>query len=229
MVNKQGILFCLLLAWLLPFMANCGQTPPTKVEVIDLGAREERLENFNNQLANISDESSAQAAITSFAEYVEGEPAAGENNPNAMRAFSVDTISRLARLEITGRQKLLGGMSIAAADSDGIISLEKFTDAANAVKDASVPTISSGEVELIQAGIRSDLPNLAPGTTSPEGTTGPDDPPKNHRPVEAMTPLEALVVGYVMASGDDGSAGPGANKGNLPEEKISQFIEKVTE
>ena len=198
-------------------VASCGQAPQSQVEVVELSARDERMQDFNNQLTNISDEASAANAINSFANYVEGTSGASGLSANSVQMFSTDTVSRLAKLEMKTRQSMACGISAAAAEEEGLITVDRVTGAVNEAKDSSVRSISTEEVQFIQAGIRSELPGIIPSTAGANLSSG------------IVTPIESLVIGYVLASGDDGSADPGGKKDLIPGEKVNTYVEKVIE
>lgn len=228
MKRKEIVFLGMLLCLYVPLLANCGQTPQANVEVVEMTAREERMQDFNNQLTNVSDESSATTAITSFAGYVEGCSASGEVSASAVRLFSTDTISQLAKLEVKTRQAMVEGISAAAAESEGLITVDKVTEAANSAKDSTVTGISSDEIAFIQAGVRSELPGIVPAESS-SGASASGVHASGNSAYEVVTPIEALVIGYVLASGDDGSADPGANQDKITADKVGSYVEKIVE
>ncbi|MFA5840187.1 MAG: hypothetical protein WC890_06000 [Candidatus Margulisiibacteriota bacterium] len=227
MKRKKIVFLGMILCLYVPLLANCGQAPQAKVEVVEMTAREERMQDFNNQLTNISDESSAATAITSFADYVEGTSATGEVSVSAVRIFSNDTISQLAKLEVRTRQVMAGGISATAAESEGLITVDKVTEAANLAKDSSVTNISSDEIAFIQAGVRSELPGIVPTDSNAEISASGVHASSVSAGV--VTPIEALVIGYVMASGDDGSADPGENQEKVTNDKVGTYVENIIE
>ena len=207
-------LWFLMMGLVIPMLAGCGnqaQLPQSQAAVVDTSVRDARLAQFDEQLGNISNENTAKTAITTFANYVEGDPANGVST-SSLRIFSVSLIDRLAKLEVEARKNIQGGVSASAATSaEGTITIDKVTEAVNSAKDPSVLEIKASDVEFIQAGIRSELPNITPA------------------PSEVVTPVEAMVIGYVMASGDDGSSAPGAHKDEMPDSKVNTFIDNVLE
>lgn len=227
--------FCLMAPLILA--ASCGkqQVPETKVDIIGTTPEQlERLETFDTQLSNIKDEGTAKTAITTFADYVEG-PASSGAAASSVRIFSTSRIDQLAKLEAKGRQKLAkGGVSASSVGTEeGLTTIEKVSETLNLVKDSSIPDISPDEVQSIQNAVRSELPNIypkssplaegdSPQTLSAEEGNIPE--PQPAPPTNVITPIEAMVIGYVLVSGDNGSAGPGAYKDKLPPEKVETFL-----
>jgi hypothetical protein len=232
MLKNKLLLLALFIAFCVPLIAGCGNqnvAPQTEVAIVDQNTREARLGKFDNQLADIKDEDSAKVAINTFANYVEGE-AANSVSASSVRVFSVDRIDRLAKLELAARRNILSGMKASdTASAEGVISLDQVAAALNTAKDPSLPEIKKEDVEFIQAGIRSELPNIAPtsadNTVSVQSLSGTEQ----SAPSNVITPTEALVIGYVVASGDDGSAGPGSCREKLPQDQVNTFLDKVTE
>ncbi len=227
MKRKEIVFLGMLLCFYVPLLANCGQAPQAQVEVVEMTAREERMQDFNNQLTNISDESSATTAITSFAGYVEGTSTTGEVSVSAVRIFSNDTISQLAKLEVRTRQAMAGGISATAAETEGLITVDKVTEAANLAKDSTVSSISSDDIAFIQAGVRSELPGIVPIDSNAELSASGVH--ASSASAGVVTPIESLVIGYVLASGDNGSADPGANQDKITADKVGLYIDKIVE
>jgi len=228
MGNWQISIGLMLAGLFIPLTVGCSRPGPTTV-VDDLGptAQEERLANFDGQLGKIHDESTAKTALTTLADYVEGSPEATGPGASSVKLFSANLIDKLAQLEVKSRQMIAGGVKASDVNAEeGVITIDKVTKSLNQAKDPSIPEIQSSSVEFLQAGIRSELPNIAPSAAqNGPGASSAGDPAKTN----IITPIEALVIGYVAGSGDDGSAGPGANKNSIQGQKVTTFIDQIIE
>jgi hypothetical protein len=232
-MSNTKLFLCFLFIIVLPLVSSCGKgvsRPETQIGIIEQTAREARLEKFDTQLAAIKDESTAKTAITTFADYVEGEPSGLGASASSVRILSVGLIDRLAKIEVTSRQRILGNAKATSVSSEeGLITIDKLTEAINAAKDPAAPEIKKDDVEFIQAGVRSELPHIVAGSStngeSVQMLSTNDTTPTS---TNVITPIEALVIGYAIATGDDGSAEPGTYKNNLPQEKVETFIDKIT-
>ena len=206
------------------FTIGCGQHhqgPVTEVEVVKQTAKDARLEKFDKQLAEIHDEASAATAITTFADYVEGD------GPKAasVRIFSTSLIGRLAKLEVTARRNIVAGVVAASvAEQQGVVTLTKVAAALNSAKDPSWSDVSKADIEYISSGVRSEIPHITPELPTWEGeVAGASVNDKS----DIITPTEALVIGYVLASGDDGDAEPGSKASELQNDKVQIFVNEV--
>jgi hypothetical protein len=179
---------------------------------LDSMPKDQRLTRFNDQLGAISDEASAEKAFDEFSSYVNTR-VNKESSYGKQAGLSIQTNGlkmRLAEIEAAKRSSRLSGLS--AGQVGPSIDAKKIAGTINSLADgATEETVSCEGIEIIQHEVRKDLPNIAADNST------------------QMTPMEALVIGYVMYSGDDGSAAAGTVQLDIPQDKVEKFMEKIIE
>jgi hypothetical protein len=175
-----------------------------------------QTKQFNQQLEDIKDQPSAEKAVNSFVDYVgtRVKPTFGpgaSSSAQAIRAFMTPAfIKEVARREVLIR----GGATASDADTSEevvtpLINVGVITDQVNALGADQGLWVDDATVTSVKAAVEGSIPNL-----NPDGNLG-------------MTPLNAMVVGYALVSGDNGTAS--AESVNIPSDKMSAFVNTVSQ
>jgi hypothetical protein len=195
---------------------GCGRdfssTSNSNFELIDYHPKNEKLAKFNQDLGNITDESTAEKTIVEFADYVNSRAQINCNykSNKSISTMSSKIISKLAEIESKKRIAKSKGLSVKEAGPE--ITPKKVAESMNAlINQGTQEAVNEQGVSIIQTEIRKELPNLAIDNSN------------------QMTPLEAMVIGYVMYSNDDGCATPESVALNVDQEKTEEFMEKIIE
>ncbi|MFA4858603.1 MAG: hypothetical protein WC901_08005 [Candidatus Margulisiibacteriota bacterium] len=208
-----GAFICLFVVGLV--CAGCGNqklsdAQSESVQVFKEVPKDERLSEFNDAFGKVSNEASAQAALGIFVEYVNSRvktDATISARGNDAPFVSDDLIAKIA-------QKQASAMALAARGGDSSqvgISARKIAQTINSLTVEGQAAVPEEVVQEIDARVREALPNLAKNDSS------------------LMQPIEAVVVGYVIHTGDDGGAGPSSVQVSASSEQVEQFVEKVIE
>jgi hypothetical protein len=200
--------FCLLLSLFLPAL-GCGSSTQQKNDTAR--ANNPAIREFNQQLGEIKDQPSAEKAVNTFVGYVDSRLNKGAT-AQSLRALMTDyLVSAVARQELLTRQgKPVTDLS--ANDPQAVkppIDIGTVTDKVNELGTSEGIRVDDETVQTVKTAVESAIPNL-----NPEGKA-------------EMTPLNALVLGYAIGSGDDGSAKEDSLK--IPADKMSAFVETVTQ
>ena len=183
------------------------------VPVIDDNAQ---TKQFNQQLGDIKDQPSAEKAVNSFVDYVgtRVKPTSGPGASSSVQAIRVfmspDFIKGIARREVLAR----GGAAASDADASDeivmpLINVGVITDQVNALVADQGLRVDDATVTSAKAAVEGSIPNL-----NPDGNSG-------------MTPLNAMVVGYALVSGDNGTAS--AESVDIPADKMGAFVTTVSQ
>lgn len=192
-------------------------------KAIPVVADNEQIQEFNTQLGGIEDQASAEKAVNTFVGYMDSR-IKKEDGPSAQSLgalLGADLIEKIAQDEVAARKGESVVLSIASADGMDItaevllemgpplVDVGMVTDNLNELAEEEGIWISDDTVETAKAVVEESIPNL-----NPEGDS-------------QMTPMGAVVLGYAIASEDDGSAAEGSV--DLPRDKVSTYIETVTQ
>jgi hypothetical protein len=219
-MGKQGkclVFFAILILGLSVY--GCGANKDDKGNVTILNkpvpviADNAQTKQFNQQLGEIKDQPSAEKAVNSFVDYVgtRVKPSGSGAGAQAIRAFMTPNfIKEVARREVLAR----GGAT--AFDADGsdevvtpLINVGVITDSVNALGADQNLRVDDATVTSAKAAVEGSISNLNPGNN------------------DGMTPLNAMVVGYALVSGDNGTAS--AESVDIPADKMSAFVNTVSQ
>lgn len=177
------------------------------VKVIDEIPKDERLNTFNDALGNVTDEASARTAVELFVDYVDSrliEDAVSARGA-AREILSSDLIDRIAKKQVEAAKAEARGEKVSLIGK----APQEIAQNINSLVTADQVGVSEELVSDVQSEVRKELPNLAS-----------DDN-------ENMQPIEAMVVGYVIYSGDDGGAGPASVDLGASNDQIQQYVENI--
>ena len=196
--------------------AGCGSLTGTKGNVseraVPLKADNAQVREFNKQLGEIKDETTAVKAVAGFVGYVDSrlvKPTDGTSIQSLSSLINPDVIKKIARKEAVIRG--VADSSIMSDDpvaSDPMLDIGSITDNINELGSGEGVRVNDEAVETAKAVVEGSIPNI-----NPDGKQG-------------ITPLEAMVVGYAIVSGDDGTAS--SESVPLPADKVSGFVENIT-
>lgn len=180
-----------------------------------------QTKQFNQQLGAIKDQQSAETAVNSFVDYVgtRVKPTGGATDGHgvaaaAIRAFMTPpVVSAIARRELIARNIV---SATASGTDDGtdaaplpLVDTSTLTNTVNQLGADQGVRVDSDTVDSAKTAVEGSIPNL-----NPTGSAG-------------MTPLNAMVVGYALTSGDDGTAS--AESVPLPTDKVNAFMNVITQ
>jgi hypothetical protein len=203
------------------YVNGCGKAAEEKGEVVNydkplpVKADNPQVKEFNQQLGEIKDLPTAEKAVNSFVTYVDSrivKPDSGVKTMTLRTLMTNDLINKVARRELEARG--FGGVASLSGSEESeparpLIDVGTITDSVNSqVSDEGV-RINDQAVQTAKDAVETSVPNL--------------NPEKN----ETMTPLNAMAVGYALASGDDGTAPAGSV--NIPLDKAASFVDVVTQ
>ncbi len=200
-------------------VVGCGNkagvsSTDSNVVIVDQIPREERLTVFDAKLAEVKDEKSATEALTTFSTYVASQTGIiGQGtSPTSLSPGVIPNalISKIAKLEMKVRSQMQN-TSPTSTDEESGISSEKIAETLNSMEATGDTQIRASDIDVVKEGVRAELPHV-----SPNGS-------------ENMTPTEAMVVAYSFTTGDDGSGIPSESKNVVSEDKVNQFVDKVSE
>lgn len=175
--------------------------------------KSEQLIKFNAQVKQISGESSAAAAINTFTAYAQSRISGHSDYKKSGKVFALsgDILAKLARIEAHKRGFAVDNLSAAEANTE--INPTRIAETLNELSNEpeNCIIVPSG-IAAVQSEVRQQLPDIAADEDSQE-----------------MTPLEAMVIGYVVCTGDDGSAQPESLNFNVDTEQVSGYMDKMVE
>jgi hypothetical protein len=90
-----------------------------------------------------------------------------------------------------------------------LLDVGTITDTVNELGKEAGVRVDDETVNSVKSAVEASVPNLNPAGKA------------------EMTPLNALVVGYAIGSGDDGSAAAGSVE--IPAAKLGAFVETITQ
>ncbi|MBU0686798.1 MAG: hypothetical protein KKB81_02980 [Candidatus Margulisbacteria bacterium] len=206
---KNKILVFMFAFILMFLIVGCSTQNATEiaegVSIVKEIPRDQRLNEFNTALGSISDKTGARAALQVFADYVDSrlkeEDALRSRNSN-------DVILADALLDAIAEKQVEKKMILSGED-DGI-STGKVSNTINTIANGKQNEVTRELVGEVQTRVREELPNIA-----------------NQN--ENMRPIEALVVGYCIQSGDDGGAGPASVSIGASQDQIQRYVEVIIE
>jgi len=178
-------------------------------------AENPQLTKFDQELGEIEDSATAEKAVNTFVDYVDSRIDKKSHGPSAqsVRAFmGGDLIKQIAKEELLARQ----GQAVMVYSEEGEeefikppIDAGAVTDNINDLAREEGIWISDKTVDTARAVVEGSLPNLNPEKS------------------EELTPLGAMVLGYAIASQDDGSTEPGSV--GLSTDKVGTYVENITQ
>jgi hypothetical protein len=163
---------------------------------------------FNDQLGEIKDEASAEKAVDTFIDYVEDRmvKTAGGAQMSSGSMIRPELARAVAAKEAAFRVGTMGGAGIAQPP---LLSVGAITDSINQLGSSEGVHLNDDTVTLAMSLVEESIPNIKPA-----GRAG-------------ITPLGAMVIGYAIVSGDDGTAS--RETISLPADKMNAFVEKITQ
>ena len=219
---KKLIILVLFALMLMVLCSGCGQSANVasndatadevkdEVKIIDEIPKDQRLNEFNEALGVVTDEVSATSAVEMFVDYVDSRLIKNDEvqaRGNGNEILSDELISSIARKQAQVNNVMARGESVSLIG----ITPENVSENINSLVNEDQSGVSEELVADVQSEVRKELPNLA----SDEN--------------ENMKPIEALVVGYVIYSGDDGGAGEASVDLGASNEQIQQYVENILE
>lgn len=195
-------------------VSGCGSMTETRGDVSErsfaMKADNPQVNEFNKQLGEISSEASAEKVVNGFVNYVDSRLVkSGASIQSLNSLLKPEVLKEMARKEAEARGA--GEMSIASEDEPPaqLLDIGTITDNINSLGRSDGVRVDDDTVATVKTAAEESIPNI-----NPEKKDG-------------MTPLEACVIGYALVSGDDGTA---TNESvDLPVEKISKFVENITQ
>jgi len=171
-----------------------------------------QVREFNKQLGEISNETTAERAVNSFVGYVDSrldKSGSGMSTQSLGALIGPDLIKNMARKEAIARN-VGGGLQEGEEGgyTEPLIDVGTITDNINQLGSTEGIRLNDEIVSTAQVAVEQSIPNI-----------NADSKP-------GMTPLEASVVAYTLVSGDDGTATQESVK--LPADKIGAFVETMT-
>jgi hypothetical protein len=173
-----------------------------------------QVNQFNQQLGGIKDLPTAEKAVNSFIDYADSriEKPAGALHAQSLRALMTDTlVEKVARRELLARSISLPQAQAGSEETipEPLLDIGAITDTVNNLGSDQGVRVDDATVRSAKEAVEANLPNLNPAQS------------------DQMTPLNAMVVGYALASGDDGSAAESSVK--VPLDKAASFVDTVTQ
>lgn len=196
--------------------SGCGKTSESRV--VELAAEPPLSQNqlgqvkaFDDKLANLQSTQEAKEMLGD----VLGAMSVSfkDTGPASVQAAGeLDAIlDKLAAKEISLRKPGVGVLS-ASSEAAGLISPDKI---AETISDLSPSPVSTGEiVDFVKEGqkeLRELVPNIAPSGS------------------ENMTPVEAMMVSYVMCAAGSGGTSPESIALDISKEKAAAFAKELAE
>ena len=182
-------------------------------------ADNEFVREFDKQLGEIEDQTSAEKAVNTFVDHVDSrldKSALGPGAQSVRVLMTLDLIQQIAQAEVAARKGEMLSMFSAMGEGEEEVEFVKplidpgtVTDNLNELVADEDVWISDETIETAKAVVEGSLPNL-----NPEGKS-------------EMTPLGACVLGYAVASEDDGSAAESSVK--IAPDKVSTYIENISQ
>jgi hypothetical protein len=202
---------------LIPIMAmllsgGCGQNSQqgdvhTYNKSYPSAASNPQVKAFNDQLGEIKDEESASKAVDTFINYVEGRmvKTAGSAQISSGSIIRPELARTVAAKEAAFRVSVAGGAGIAQTP---LLNVGAITDSINQLGSTEGVHVNDETVTTAMGIVEESIPNIKPA-----GRKG-------------ITPLGAMVVGYAIVSGDDGTAS--VETISLPADKMNAFVEDIS-
>ena len=192
-------------------MANSNTTSPGKTDTII--PESNQVQQFNNQLGEINDQKSAEKAVNSFISYADTRVKKYSNGitTQSLRSLVSDSlIKKIAQREAAIRNSgTISTLSEGGGSTAVPIDVGTITDSINETwKDKGV-RITDDIIQQGKDAIEAVVPNL--------------NPEKD----ETMSPLNAMVIGYVMVTGDVGTAT--SESVEVQPEKLGSMFEKLSD
>lgn len=227
-MNKWFVL--IMISGLVFSILGCGSAKKeTKEESLLTKADNPFVEEFNQQLGEIKDQDSAEKAVTTFIDYVDtriDKTASGVSAQSLKALVASDLIHEIAQDELLarngdpiriysedGEEESVKPLIDVGSIRDTLMSLAESSDEAgptvNTADDTGQIWIDDETVETVKAMVEESLPNL------------------NSEKKQEMTPLGAIVVGYALASADNGTAAENSVK--LSTEKVGSYVETISQ
>jgi len=198
--------------------SGCGSMTETRGDVTEktysMKADNPQVREFNKQLGEISNETTAERAVNSFVGYVDSrldKSGPGMSTQSLGALLGPDVMKEMARKEAQARN--VDGAGICSEGEEGfatpLIDIGTITDNVNQLGSTEGVRVDDETVSQVQVAVEQSVPCI-----NPDGRSG-------------MTPLEASVIGYALVSGDDGTATQESVK--IPVEKVGEFVERMNE
>jgi hypothetical protein len=221
-------------------ISGCGQLTSSATDTSD---NTNALSKADAAFSQIKDEDSASTALNqllSIADTRTGSKSVGFQSlttSNLPPAISDELKSKLVALELQFRTKKTTSIRSIEGHSDPEIQalINKIEDHAsqgmspvqiadalnNAIRDSSIQLASIGvkAVEMADPFTANDVEIIRQKTLTLLPNSG--------NPTSGISPLEALVIGYVAASDDDGQKPDGAVKLYATDDMQARFIEEI--
>jgi len=202
------------------YVNGCGKAAEEKGEVVNYNkplpvkVDNPQVKEFNQQLGEIKDLPTAEKAVNSFVTYVDSriaKPVSGTKAMSFRALMTDDLVNKVAVRELTARG-IANARTLSASSEEPappLIDVGTITDTVNGLISDEGVKIGDDAVETVKDKVETSVPNLNPERK------------------EGMTPLNAMAVGYALASGDDGTAPE--NSVNIPTDKAASFVDAVTQ
>jgi hypothetical protein len=167
------------------------------------------VQEFNSKLGAIKDQSSAEDAVNCFVGYVDTRlTKSGTSLQSLSSVISGEAIKKIARKEAAIRGVAESVMSADESEND-LLDIGTITDNINQLGSDNGVRVDDDTVTAAKTIVEESIPNI-----NPEKSSG-------------ITPLEAMVVGYALVSGDDGTAS--AETVSIPADSASTFVENIVQ
>lgn len=190
------------------------------------------VKEFDKQLGEIKDQASAEKAVNTFIDYVDtriDKPTSGPSAQSLRALVAPNLVQEIARVELLARN----GQPIKAYSEDGEEETVKPLIDVGTIRDTLVnlaqtnnesgPTANTADDNGQDKGVWIDDEIVKTAKAMAEESL----PNLNSEKKQEMTPLGAIVVGYALASGDNGSAPEDSVK--LSTEKIGAYVETISQ
>lgn len=196
-------------------ISGCGKFDSVKGDVNErsfpIKADNPQIREFNRRLGEIKDQESAEKAVTTFVDYVDSRVTgttdiSGQAIDGPIRG---ELIRNIARREVMARNRTVGIMSATEVqEPTPLIDLGTVTDNINELSSSEGLRVDDETVLSAKSAVEQSLPNMNPENRG------------------EMTPLETMVLGYAVVSGDNGNATQESLA--LPAEKMNTYVETMT-
>lgn len=202
---------------LMVFMTSCGamkQMTETNQSITPPEAKK-----IDTAFASITDATTAGQTLDTLESYI--------NQKTGQVGFTIDTQNRtvlidgeLKRRGLTETGAVLSGLSSSSQAEVANAVMRQYSQTLtyaqiaaiyNSIKQADTAAITESQVGIIQDRLHQTMPHVSPENTGQVG------------------PIEALVIGYVLASNDDGAAPDGTVSLNATQAEVAQFVSAISE
>lgn len=220
--------------WILLIMApvlvclifGCGKVKEEAESLLPSKADNPFVKEFDQQLAEIKDQPSAEKAVGTFVDYVDSRLIKDRVSAQSIRTFGGrDVVKELAAKELACRIT----SKIAALSATEYPSVEgEYTD----VPEDYVPQVmpmSVADVSIKINNVAKEEGQYVPPEAIEQVKQQADEKIPHLSPDGAAfcTPLGALVTGYAAVSGDDGTKPAGSVE--IPTARVNEFVNSVME